>query len=228
MVFEFKDGHNPEKFSKIISEALIQKFGKIILKTKTLLIVPASNKSKANFNNVVIDEELKERFDQEDDKGKYRLKIKDSFKFSKGFQEELCRAFKRGLIKMYLEELNRQKNQGFEEQFDHLKAFARFNVNDIPVFYFTRKHGMLLLFKDEAETPILYFKRMNYLIQNEKFAEIEFLGHVFCFPISNFNALECNEHISKSILYKQDFFSFARLINRITDIDLTLNVLNDT
>lgn len=64
--------------------------------------------------------------------------------------------------------------------------------------------------------------------KSEKFAEIEFLGHVFCFPISNFNALECNEHISKSILYKQDFFSFVRLINRITDIDLTLNVLNDT
>ena len=48
MVFEFKDGHNPEKFAKIISEALIQKFGKIILKTKTILIVPASNKSKTD------------------------------------------------------------------------------------------------------------------------------------------------------------------------------------
>ncbi len=47
-VFEFKDGHNPEKYAKIISEALIQKFGKIILKTKTLLIVPASNKSKTD------------------------------------------------------------------------------------------------------------------------------------------------------------------------------------
>lgn len=48
MVFEFKDGYNPEKFSKIISEALIQKFGKITLKTKTLLVVPASNKSKTD------------------------------------------------------------------------------------------------------------------------------------------------------------------------------------
>ena len=48
MVFEFKDGHNPEKFANIISEALFQKFGKIILKTKTLLIVPASNKTKTD------------------------------------------------------------------------------------------------------------------------------------------------------------------------------------
>lgn len=48
MVFEFKDGHDPEKYAKIISEALIQKFGKLILKTKTLIIVPASNNLKTD------------------------------------------------------------------------------------------------------------------------------------------------------------------------------------
>lgn len=53
------EGRNQEKFFGTSNE---------------FLLVYASNKSKANFNNVVIDEELKERFDQEDDKGKYRLK----------------------------------------------------------------------------------------------------------------------------------------------------------
>lgn len=58
MVFEFKDGHNPEKYSKIISEALIQKFGKNLLKTKTLLIVPASNKSKTDKRFMLFCEKL--------------------------------------------------------------------------------------------------------------------------------------------------------------------------
>ena len=53
------EGRNQEKFFGTSNE---------------FLLVYASNKSKANFNNVVIDEELKERFDSEDEKGKYRLK----------------------------------------------------------------------------------------------------------------------------------------------------------
>jgi|688.fasta_scaffold187131_2 hypothetical protein len=44
--FEFKDGTNPEKFAKLLSVAMKKKFGDSVLKSKTLLIVPASNKTK--------------------------------------------------------------------------------------------------------------------------------------------------------------------------------------
>jgi phosphoribosylpyrophosphate synthetase len=44
--FEFKDGTNPEKFAKLLSEAMKKEFGESVLKNKTLLIVPASNKTK--------------------------------------------------------------------------------------------------------------------------------------------------------------------------------------
>ena len=44
--FEFKDGTNPEKFAKLLSVAMKEKFGDSVLKNKTLLIVPASNKMK--------------------------------------------------------------------------------------------------------------------------------------------------------------------------------------
>jgi adenine-specific DNA-methyltransferase len=53
------EGRNQEKFFGTSNE---------------FLIVYAKDKSKANFNKVVIDEELKERFDLNDEKGKYRLK----------------------------------------------------------------------------------------------------------------------------------------------------------
>lgn len=165
--------------------------------------------------------ELKER------KGKYRLIIKDSFRFTKGFQEELCRAFKRGLLKMYLEELNRQTGEGFEDKFNSIRAFSRYNEADIPVYYFHRKMGIILIFEREPETPTLFFGRMNYLLSNEKFTEIEFLGHVFGFPIDIVTDSEFKTHAINSTNAKKEYFTHAGFISKLTDIDLTLKVLND-
>ncbi len=46
LIFEFKDGINPEKFAKIIAIALKNKFNPNILSNKTLIIIPASNSIK--------------------------------------------------------------------------------------------------------------------------------------------------------------------------------------
>jgi hypothetical protein len=166
-------------------------------------------------------------FEVKERKGKYRLIIKDSFRFTKGFQEELCRAFKRGLLKMYLEELNRQTGAGFESKFDSIREFARHNKNDIPVFYFYRKLGMIMIFKSEAETPTLYFGRMKYLVSNDKFCEIEFLGHVFGFPIAGVSMSDFENHVIESVLAKKEYFSNAGVISKLTDIDLTLKVFDN-
>ena len=47
---------------------------------------------------------------------------------------------------------------------------------------------------------------MNYLFSNQKFVEIEFLGHVFGFPIVPFTKEEFEEYAQKSIVMKKDFF----------------------
>ena len=166
-------------------------------------------------------------FDVKERKGKYRLVIKDSFKFTKGFQEELCRAFKRGLLKMYLEELNRQTGAGFEVSYNLIREFSRYDKLDILIVYFERKVGMIMMLKNEAETPKLYFGKMNYLISNEKFCEIEFLGHAFCFPITNISEKDFETHAINSVLAKKEFFSNAGLIRKLTDIDLTLKILSN-
>lgn len=64
----------------------------------------------------------------------------------------------------------------------------------------------MIFFKNEAETPILYFDRMNYLYSDDKFAEIEFLGHVFGFPITHFTKEEFKKYAQNSIEMKKDFF----------------------
>jgi hypothetical protein len=166
-------------------------------------------------------------FEVKERKGKYRLVIKDSFRFTKGFQEELCRAFKRGLLKMYLEELNRQTGEGFETKFNTIRDFARYNKNDIPVFYFYRKLPLIAMLKAEAETPILYFGKMKYLVSNENFCELEFLGHVFGFPIADVTELDFKTHLIQSSSAKDEYFSHAGLISMLTDIDLTLKILEN-
>jgi hypothetical protein len=163
-------------------------------------------------------------FEMKERNGKYRLAVRPSYMFAS--QLELCRAFKRGLYKMYFEELNRQKKMGYEAHFDIVRSFARYNKGDLPVLYFTRKIGVMIFFKSEAETPILYFDRMNYLFSNEKFVEIEFLGHVFGFPIVTFAKEEFEDYAQKSIEMKKDFFVEAKVIEKFTDIDISLSIMN--
>lgn len=159
--------------------------------------------------------------------GKYRLVVKPSFRFSSTFQKELCRAFKRGLYKMFLEELNRQKAIGYESKFNIIRQYARYNQGEMPVLYFNKVIGMTIMFGQEAETPILFFDRMKYLHSNEKFAEIEFLGHVFGFPISDFDENDFKKYISESIRQKKGFFKDAVMIERLTDIDITMRIMDD-
>ncbi|MCG9971165.1 HNH endonuclease [Christiangramia crocea] len=166
-------------------------------------------------------------FEVKSKNGKYSLTIKPSFRFSAQFQKELCRAFKRGLYKMFLEELNRQKDIGYEKKFDFIREFARYNLDDLPIIYFRRSFGAFLMFDREAETPVLYFDRMKYLCSDDKFIEIEFLGHVFGFPISYVDEKEFEEYLKKSVKAKEGFFHDFVMLTKLTDIDLALSVLND-
>ncbi len=208
--FGNRDSHNG-KYS--IEVALKEAFS---ISRKTFLSGRITKRKVGEFKSQFF--EMKER------NGKYRLAIRQSFMFAN--QSELCRAFKRGLYKMYFEELNRQKGIGYEESFDIIRAFSRYNNYDLPVLYFTRKIGVMIFFKSEAETPILYFNRMNYLYSDSKFAEIEFLGHVFGFPIAHFSKEEFEDYAQKSIEMKKNFFIEANVIEKFTDIDIALSVMN--
>jgi hypothetical protein len=128
---------------------------------------------------------------------------------------------------LFLIQLNLQKKVGFESSYDIIRSFSRYNLGDLPVLYFTRKIGVMIFFKSEAETPILYFSRMNYLYLDSQFAEIEFLGHVFGFPIAPFTKEKFENYASKSIEMKKDFFIEANIISKFTDIDISLNIINN-
>ncbi len=159
--------------------------------------------------------------------GKHQLYIKPSFRFSKKFQQELAHSFKRGLYKMYFEELNRQKGLGYESEYNVVRNFARYNQGNPPVLYFERRFGMFIMFAREAETPILYLQRMNYLLNSKNYAEIEFLGHVFGFPIADISTQEYIQCLTDSQNLKKDYFKGHKIIDKLIDIDIAMKIMND-
>jgi hypothetical protein len=167
-------------------------------------------------------------FDVKDRNGKLRLVLNKSFLLKTEFQQQLCRNFKRGLIKMWLEELDRQSknNIGQDEKYDTMRQFSRYNIGNLPIIYFERKYGILVFTKREAETPTLILNRMKYLHENEKFTEIEFLGHVFGFPTTQFTTDDFDLYIKHSMANKTDYFVNAILLNELIDIDFTLKIMD--
>lgn len=167
-------------------------------------------------------------FDIKDRNGKLRLVVKPAFLLKTEFQKELCRNFKRGLIKMWFEEYDRQTSHrySYDEKFHYIRSFARFNQGDLPVLYFERNAGILILTKSEAETPVLILNRMGYLLHDEIFTEIEFLGHVFGFPFANCSIEDFNNYIGQSLEMKKQFFKQASIIEKLLDVDFTLKIMN--
>jgi len=206
---------NKQEKDYSIEEALKEAFN---ITRKRLLDSGKTKRKVGKFKSRFF--EIKER------KGKIRLLIKPAFRFNTEFQRDLCKAFKRGLYKMYFEELNRQKHLGYEEKYNAIREYARYNKQELPVFYFKRRVGLMTLFNREAETPILFFDRMKYLYTNDKFVEIEFLGHVFGFPITEVTSNEIQEYINESIKIKDDHFTSFVILDKLTEIDLTLRIMN--
>lgn len=166
-------------------------------------------------------------FDLRKRNGKIRLKIKPAFRLNSKFLSEFSYYFKRGLYKMYLEELNRQTGKGFESKYHLIRNFARYGIGTVHVLYFNRSLPVFMLLKAEAETPILIFDKMKYLYSDDKFVEIKFLGHVFGFPITGYTRSDLNNYIKKSSKKKLKYFESIKIIDKITDVDLSLQLLNN-
>jgi hypothetical protein len=161
---------------------------------------------------------------------KNTISLKPSYKHNSLFQEKLSRQLKKGLYKIFLEETERQRLDGHSEKYDFIREFSRYNLGDYPVFYFRRKHGIILMNKKWAKTPELFMKedyKLRYLIDEPSFFEFELLGHVFGIATSRHWEIAYDNYFKKTLEAKKDqFIGFSQVIN-FNDIDLTLSILND-
>jgi hypothetical protein len=155
------------------------------------------------------------------------IDVKLSFKFRKDFLSQLSRQFRRGLYKVFLEETERQNGNGHSKEFDFIRGFGRYDHDDLPVLYYHRKMPLILLGKNESKNPEFRFQnKMLFELKEHGFFDVEFLGHLFSFPITKNWSDSVNDYISKSLDIKQEHFYPPILVQMITDIDLTLSVMN--
>jgi hypothetical protein len=161
------------------------------------------------------------------DFNKGKLDLKPTFKLRFGFQNMLCRQFKRGLYKVFLEETERLNNNGLDKEFDFIREFARYDVGDYPVLYYPRIMPMLLLQKDAVKNPQFNLDKIfKYMIQDYGFFEIEFLGHLFAFPTTRDYENLMQKYLDESIREKGKYHKLPIALNYLTDIDLALSIMN--
>ncbi len=160
---------------------------------------------------------------------KNSITTKPQYKLQNGFQSAIGRLLCRGIYMLYLEELERQKGCGLQNDFQHIRDFARNDKNDLPVFYFNRKNGIIVSANEWLIDPQLFLDhidKMAYLLTRDDYEEFEFFGHVFGIvkKISFFDKKE--EILKESLKMKDNFFTHAIIVRYFGEIDLTLRILN--
>ncbi len=164
------------------------------------------------------------------DLSKNKFSLKPSFRLQKGFQEKIGRQIKKGLYKMFLEEIERQKGDGHNSKYDFIREFCRYDIGDYPVFYFERTHGIIMMVTSWITTPELFLdpdQQFKYLIREPYFFEFEFLGHVFGIATSRHWDLAVENYIKKTSEAKSGLFRKWRMVKYFNDIDLSLSILDD-
>lgn len=160
---------------------------------------------------------------------KNKLTLKASYKHHAYFQEKISRQFKKGLYKIFLEETERQMQDGHDENYDFIREFSRYDLGDYPVFYFQRNQGIIMMTKDWAKTPELFLKdnlKFKYLINEPCFFEFELLGHVFGIVTSRHWEIALDNYIKKTSEAKKDHFKSFKVVKKFNDVDLSLSILN--
>jgi len=178
------------------------------------------NKSMPKFSSIYFNIDFK----------KNKMSLKAAYRHNSNFQEKISRQFKKGLYKIYLEETERQKQDGHSDKYDFIREFSRYDQGDYPVFYFPRKHGIILMTEDWAKNPELFLEedfKLKYLVNEPCFFEFELLGHVFGIVTSRSWEIAFDKYIKKTSEAKKEQFKNFKLVKNFNDIDLTLSILND-
>ncbi len=111
--------------------------------------------------------------------------IKMKYRLIQNFQETIIRQFKRGLYKVFLEERDRQKQDAYNERFNFIREFARYDLLDYPVFYVKPFQGAVFFQTDDAKHPTIRFTEYSDEMDIDfRMFEYTILGHRIVIPTS--------------------------------------------
>lgn len=153
--------------------------------------------------------------------------LKPAFRVKDGFQATLCRQFKRGLFKVFLETYHEETCRGFRSEFDFIREFARYNFGDYPVFYFNRKHGAILTTQEFIKHPTLMkFDRTDVIMNQFSFYEFEIVSHMFSIPTLEFVKENKPKYIKSVNERWANLFGSITELKYLTQIDLTMKIMD--
>jgi hypothetical protein len=153
---------------------------------------------------------------------KNKISLKSDYKFKPNFDQDAGRKLKRGLCKIFLEENEIDNKDSKDIKFDNIRRFSLSDIGNIDIIYFRRTSGIILQSKEHTISPSLSNLRMKYLIDDEDYYEFEIFGHCFGIFYKKFDKLKADN----SILVKNGIFKDYILIDKFTDIDFMLKIMN--
>lgn len=159
---------------------------------------------------------------------KRSIDLKPKFKLRPGYQSKLCRQFRRGIYKSFLEENERVNSNSHDDRYDFIREFARYDLGDYPVLYFRRKIPAILIGMNDVRAPQFHLESaFKYEIKDGSFFEVDFLSHFFSFPITRNYVFNLENYIRDSISLKEKFYYKPVVLEYLNQIDLILDILND-
>lgn len=158
------------------------------------------------------------------DTNKKKWSLRPRFQLKKNFQTNLCKQLKRGLYKISLEYLYLETKLGYENEFDIIRDFVRYNNKNLPVYYLQRKHGAVLTSEEMLRKPFLLLTNdWKENVFRFKCFEFELLHHKFMVPLSSDYD---KEYFKKERLKNEKLFFKPLPIQKFTDIDFSLKVFD--
>ena len=108
-----------------------------------------------------------------------KLTITPRFIYNKrNFQAYAGRQLRRGLFKVFLEERERQRGDALDERFNFIREFARYNLEDFPVYWFKPKFDMVMFQTGDTLKPQIRFtKSSDELDEKYRMYEYPIVGH---------------------------------------------------
>lgn len=150
------------------------------------------------------------------------FRVKPIYSLKPGFQENMARLFKRGLYKIFLEELHRQSGKGFDDKYSFIKEFARLDLGEYPVYYLRQKFPGIFFSETEFLSPALIFSDHQNDIMNEfGFYEMRMFSHTFILPVIRNYQINFDNYMRRNRRELSDVYDKAILIRKFTDIDFT-------
>lgn len=160
---------------------------------------------------------------------KRQLAFKSKYRTDKYFQSTVALLFRKGLYKVFLEETERQFQDGHNSKFDFIREFSRFGLGDYPVMYFERKFPVIMTSKYWVEKPELFLgdnMQYKYFVKHPCFFEFELLGHLFAIATTKNWQLGFDSYIKETCKVKVEYFKTPKFVERFDDVDFMLSVLN--